>query len=125
MSSRWRRLQPHSRSADTGIMHIGVSAIACFLGLGAFVGFLLYGRVVSHLRDRHEATWSELGAPQRSPGSMLSDRAALQRFLWAREFDAIADPELARRCQALRWFLVIWIFSAPVVLLVASSWRVG
>ena len=102
-------------------MRVGLVAMVAFLGIGVLGAALLYGRVLSHLRDVHAGTWEALGRPRVTPGSLFGERVPMQRFLWSREFDALDDPELARKCEAFRWFLTVFVFATPVVALVASA----
>ena len=103
-------------------MPAGLFALVAFFGVGVLVTSLLYGRVLSHLREVHEGTWRILGRPGVSPRSLVTNRGAMQRFLWRREFDELADPSLARKCEAFRWCLILFVFCMPVVVLVASAW---
>lgn len=93
-----------------------------FFGIGVLCTAFLYGRVLSHLREAHAGTWTALGRPGFAAGSLIRDRASMQRFLWRREFDDLGDPALARKCEGLRWFLILFVFTMPVVVLLASSW---
>ena len=95
-----------------------------FLALLAAVsalGLALYSQVLSHLRREHPASWDALGRPSLAPQSLVRDRVAMQRFLWAREFASLADAGLTRKCQVFRWFLVIYVFCFPMAVLVTSQ----
>jgi hypothetical protein len=99
--------------------------IVLFLGASTILGFVLYNRLLSYLQREHEGTWIALGKPRLTPRLILTDfvggRPSIQRFLWNQEFKALSDPRLSRRCEQLRWFIILFVFGFPIVILLGMN----
>ena len=102
-----------------------MAPILLFLGVSTILGFVLYNRLLSYLQDKHERTWIALGKPRLTPRHVLtnvvSGRPSIQRFLWNQEFKALSDPRLSRRCEQLRWFIILFVFGFPIVILLGAN----
>ena len=96
-----------------------------FLGVGTILGFVLYRRLLVYLRREHENTWIALGKPRLTPRYILTSivvgRSSIQRFLWNQEFKALSDPRLSLRCEQFRWFIILFVFGFPMVILLGTS----
>ena len=99
--------------------------IFLFLGAGIILGFALYNRLLMYLQREHENTWIALGQPRFTPRYILSNiligRSSLQRFLWNQEFKALSDPRLTSICEQFRWFIILFVFGLPIVILLGSN----
>ena len=102
-----------------------ITLIFLFLGVGTILGFVLYSRLLGYLQREHENTWIALGKPSLTPRHILTNvvrgRPSIQRFLWNQEFKALSDPLLSRRCEQLRWFIILFVFGFPMVLLLGTN----
>ena len=75
--------------------------LALQIGLGITI-FAVSKRLWSHLAAHHAVVWEELGRPGSSLGA--GDRDGIRRFLRAKEYRALEDPQVerwARRIQGL------------------------
>lgn len=99
--------------------------ILMFLVVTAIFGFVLYDRVLTHLQHEHEGTWIALGSPRLTLKYILVNvirgHRSIQRFLWKREFEAFADENLERKCEMLRWFIILFAIGCPFLLLLAAN----
>gem|GEM_PF-3106153 len=102
-----------------------MSLFLLYLGVSTILGFILYNRLLSYLQHEHEDTWVALGKPQLTPRHILtnivSGRPLIQRFLWNQEFKAFSDPKLSSRCEQLRWFIILFVFGFPIVILLGTN----
>jgi hypothetical protein len=102
-----------------------MAPILLFLGVSTILGFVLYNRLLSYLQRKHERTWIALGKPRLTPRHILTNavggRPSIQRFLWNQEFRALSDPRLSRRCEQLRWFIILFVFGFPIVILLGAN----
>lgn len=102
-----------------------VTLILLFLGVGTILGFVLYRRLLVYLEREHESTWIALGKPRLTPRYILTNivggRSSIQGFLWNQAFKALSDPGLTSRCEQFRWFIIIFVFGLPIVLLLGTG----
>jgi len=79
-----------------------VTAIGLFV-LAALVGAWWHSSLCATLKIRHPSTYQLLGRPD-PMRTAESDRhsAAIMRFIWSRDYNALNDPEVARHVQILR-----------------------
>lgn len=102
-----------------------MTIILAFLVVGVIFGFVLYDRMLTHLQHEHEGTWIALGSPRLTLRYILVNvirgHGSVQRFLWKREFKALADEKLDRKCEMLRWFIILFVIGWPMLVLIASN----
>lgn len=93
------------------------------LMLNTLVGFILTGRTLNMLRDRHTSVWSELGSPTLVIGNSPAAMSAFLRFLWRRSYLPLADKDLATNCNRLRLLHVVhlFIFASAILFLFNRS----
>lgn len=96
--------------------------IFAMVGVGRLLDYLVRAR----LRSAHQETWDALGTPsfrldprRRSPRATAADRSLL-KFLLKREYASLADRRLTILCEAVRWYLVVFLITFAFVI-----WRVA
>lgn len=102
---------------------MSVTVFLVVLVLATAIGLTLYGRLLAQLQHRHAASWTALGRPELTPWHLIgniADGRSMRRFLWQNEFEDLDDEELTRRCTLFKWYLVLYIFALPVVLLIGT-----
>jgi hypothetical protein len=93
------------------------------LMLNTVVGFILTGRTLSKLRDRHASVWTELGSPTLIVGNSPAAMSAFLRFLWRKSYLPLADDDLTTNCNRLRLIhvLQLLIFAGTILFLLNRS----
>ena len=102
-----------------------MTPIVLYTGTGTILGFILYHRLLAYLQREHEDAWIAFGKPKLTPryilGTVLGGRSTIRRFLWNQEFKAFSDPRLTLICEQFRWFIIIFVFSFPMVILLGTN----
>jgi hypothetical protein len=93
------------------------------LMLNTLAGFILTGRTLNKLRDRHASVWTELGCPTLIVGNSPAAMSAFLRFLWRRSYLPLADEDLTTNCNRLRLIhvLQLLIFTGAILFLFSRS----
>ncbi len=91
--------------------------------LNTVVGFILTGRTLNMLRDRHASVWSELGSPTLVIGNSPAAMSAFLRFLWRRNYLPLADEGFSTNCNRLLLIHVVHllIFAGTILFLFNRS----
>ncbi|MFL5497777.1 MAG: hypothetical protein ACJ79I_06130 [Gemmatimonadaceae bacterium] len=86
-------------------------------------GFLIVGdyKLVVRLREHHQQVWGRLGSP--SPWFYrLEDLTSVYRFLVAREYVTLGDPELSALANRIRILTyTVYALTAATVVLMALT----
>lgn len=104
---------------NANILNLTVTVLwaACIL---LFVGlFFLNANFLRRLETMHQEKWSELGRPTLVLNNSIKNNLATFYFLKNRDFEALNDAELTKRCDLL-WLCLRLYFVLFVLTLVST-----
>ena len=75
------------------------------------------------MRSRHPNTWEDLGEPSLGLTNNARSGLALLRFLWRRDYEALADPDFIKSAEMLRIYQISYfiLFGAILLWFLAES----
>jgi hypothetical protein len=73
------------------------------------VWFVLISRLFNQLRDKHPATYENLGSPSLFYNNSMKTNHLFLRFLCKSEFESLNDPPLVKLCRFARIYLASYM----------------
>ena len=91
--------------------------------VAAIVGLAVSQAFLREMRSRHPTVWDELGEPSLWMNNSIQNSLAVLRFLWRKDYEALGDPEFARRAEFLRTYQIAYFifFGAIIIWFLADS----